>query len=70
MNGSILDTRSRPRVQGVLTGQRTVHGKLIGRRRPTSARVGIVDERGVVRVAAAARLPDLKHTIDLRRHRR
>lgn len=54
MNGPILDTRSRPRVQGVINvGQRTIHGKLIGRRRPTSARVGIVDARGVVRVVHA-----------------
>lgn len=54
MNGPILETRSRPRVQGVITTrQRTVHGKLIGRRRPTSAFVGVVDSRGVVRVVHA-----------------
>lgn len=47
-----LDTRNRPQAFIVLHNQHIHHGRLVGRRGVT-ARVGIVDARGIVRVAHA-----------------
>lgn len=47
-----IDTRSRPQVFAVLHNQRIHHGRLVGRLGRT-ARVAVVDARGVVRVVHA-----------------
>lgn len=45
--------RDRPEVFGIGARQQTHRGRFIGRRRASSARVGIVDARGIVRVVHA-----------------